>query len=153
VIRVRVLAASPVLRADIAAMLASAADVVLVDDGHADVMLVELPSSASADQVLAAVRAAAAGLVVVPAALAHNLTTPAPPQPRPAADFIEPLSPRESEILGMLAEGLGNKTIAARLNISRNTVKAHVSAIFAKLGASTRAEAVAIGARSGLIVL
>jgi DNA-binding NarL/FixJ family response regulator len=63
------------------------------------------------------------------------------------------LTPREIEVLGMLAEGLGNKVIAARLGISDHTVKTHVAAIFGKLGVSTRAEAVASAARLGLIML
>jgi DNA-binding NarL/FixJ family response regulator len=63
------------------------------------------------------------------------------------------LTPREIEVLAMLAEGLGNKVIAARLGISDHTVKTHVAAIFGKLGVSTRAEAVAFAARLGLIML
>jgi two-component system, NarL family, response regulator YdfI len=53
----------------------------------------------------------------------------------------------------MLAEGLGNKAIAGRLAISEHTVKTHVGTIFAKLGVSSRAEAVAIGARLGVLML
>ena len=53
----------------------------------------------------------------------------------------------------MLAEGLGNKIVAARLGISEHTVKTHVASILSKLGADTRAEAVAIGARSGVLML
>jgi DNA-binding CsgD family transcriptional regulator len=53
----------------------------------------------------------------------------------------------------MLADGLANKEIAARLGISSHTVKTHVQSVFAKLGAETRAEAVALGVRRGLIVL
>jgi len=63
------------------------------------------------------------------------------------------LSPREGEILNLLAAGLGNKEIAWQLKISEHTVKFHVTSIFNKLGASTRAEAVALGMRRGLIVL
>ena len=66
---------------------------------------------------------------------------------------IQQLSPRESEILNLLADGLANKEIAWRLKISEHTVKFHITSIFNKLGASTRAEAVAIGARRGLIIL
>ena len=51
----------------------------------------------------------------------------------------------------MMAEGLGNKEIAARLAISEHTVKFHISSILAKLGAGTRTEAVTIGIRRGLI--
>jgi DNA-binding CsgD family transcriptional regulator len=64
-----------------------------------------------------------------------------------------PLSPREREILGLVADGLGNKIVASRLGISEHTVKTHIASIFTKLGADTRAEAVAIGARQGMILL
>ena len=53
----------------------------------------------------------------------------------------------------MLAEGLGNKAIAARLGISTHTVKFHVAAILQKLGAKSRAEAVTIGVRRGLLMI
>jgi DNA-binding NarL/FixJ family response regulator len=108
-----------------------------------------LPRRASAAQIVAAVSAAAAGLVVQPA-----VASPAPA--RPILDAIAPpqsLTPREGEVLALLAEGLGNRAIAARMAISEHTVKTHVAAIFAKLGVSTRAEAVAIGVRSGMLML
>jgi DNA-binding NarL/FixJ family response regulator len=53
----------------------------------------------------------------------------------------------------MIAEGLGNKEIASKLGISDHTVKFHISAIFAKLGASSRTEAVIIGIRGGMIMV
>jgi two-component system, NarL family, response regulator YdfI len=65
----------------------------------------------------------------------------------------EPLTEREVQVLGMLAEGLGNKIIAARLDISEHTVKFHVSSILAKLGADSRTEAVTRGVREGLIMI
>jgi DNA-binding NarL/FixJ family response regulator len=65
----------------------------------------------------------------------------------------EPLSGRESEILALMAEGAGNREIAARLNISENTVKFHVSSILNKLGAATRTEAVTRGYKEGLILI
>ena len=58
-----------------------------------------------------------------------------------------------SFLLGMKAEGLGNKTIARRLGISEHTVKLHVGSILTKLNASSRTEAVTLGARQGLIML
>jgi DNA-binding NarL/FixJ family response regulator len=70
-----------------------------------------------------------------------------------AAPPAQALSPREIEVIAMLAEGLGNKVIAARLGISDHTVKSHVASIFAKLGVSTRAEAAVNAARLGLIML
>ena len=63
------------------------------------------------------------------------------------------LTPRESEVLQLLAEGLPNKAIAERLGISDHTAKFHVNAILGKLGASTRTEALAQAARLGLVLL
>jgi DNA-binding NarL/FixJ family response regulator len=108
-----------------------------------------LPRTASGEQIAAAVAAVAAGLVVLPgtgsAVRVRTTLNPAAP--------AQPLTPREVEVLAMLAEGLGNKAIAGRLAISEHTVKTHVGAIFGKLAVSTRAEAVAIAARLGLIML
>jgi DNA-binding CsgD family transcriptional regulator len=63
------------------------------------------------------------------------------------------LTVREREVLQLMAEGLPNKLIAARLSISQHTVKFHVASILAKLGAASRTEAVALGARLGYLVL
>ena len=63
------------------------------------------------------------------------------------------LTVREREVLTLLADGLGNKQIAARLGISTNTVKTHLELLFEKLGVSTRAQAVAAGVRLGLLLL
>ena len=63
------------------------------------------------------------------------------------------LTPRETEVLGMIADGLGNKIIAARLGISTHTVKFHIASIFAKLEAGSRTEAVTIGIRKGLLMI
>ena len=64
-----------------------------------------------------------------------------------------PLSRREQQILALLADGLVNKQIAARLGISTNTVKTHLELLFEKLGVATRAEAVAMGVKRGLLLL
>ena len=117
-----------------------------------------LPRDARPHEIVAAVSAAAAGLMTVtPELLATLRNAPAVPGP-PSAKRTEerrdaPLTPREIEVLRMIADGLGNKQIAARLAISEHTVKFHVGSVFAKTRASTRAEAVMIGARRGLIVL
>jgi len=108
-----------------------------------------LPRTASGEQIAAAVAAAAAGLVVLPAAAYQARVRPALNAAAPA----QPLTPREVEVLAMLAEGHANKAIAARLAISEHTVKTHVGSVFGKLGVSTRAEAVASGVRLGLIML
>lgn len=115
-----------------------------------------LPRASAPGELLAAVEAAKAGLVVVPADIAAALLSSGTPRrlARLAGkSTMTPLSPRESEVLGLLAEGMGNKIVAARLGISEHTVKTHVASLFQKLGADTRTEAVAIGARMGVILL
>lgn len=83
---------------------------------------------------------------------AEALASPAAERAGATVDH-QPLTPREIEILGMMAEGLGNKVIAARLGISTHTVKFHVASIFAKLDAGSRTEAVTIGVRQALIMI
>ena len=70
-----------------------------------------------------------------------------------AKTLVEPLTPRETDVLQLLAEGLSNKGIAARLGISDQTVKFHVAAISGKLGAANRTEAVRLAVRLGLVAL
>jgi DNA-binding NarL/FixJ family response regulator len=65
----------------------------------------------------------------------------------------EPLTPREVQVLELLAEGLPNKTIAARLGISDQTVKFHIASLSGKLGAANRTDAVRRGVRRGLVTL
>jgi two-component system, NarL family, response regulator YdfI len=101
-----------------------------------------LPREASINQITAAIEAAAAGLVVLQTEDLDGLLV----NPRPAK-ILESLSPRETEVLGMLAEGLSNKAIAFRLDISEHTVKFHVTSIMAKLDAGSRTEAVTLGIR------
>ena len=67
--------------------------------------------------------------------------------------LAEPLTPREREVLALVAEGLSNKAIAEELGISDQTVKFHVASITGKLGAANRTEAVRRAVRRGLIVL
>jgi DNA-binding NarL/FixJ family response regulator len=113
-----------------------------------------LPRSASADLLVAAIRAIASGLVVVDPDLGGGLLARARRgEPAELAESVEELTTREGEVLQLVALGLPNKTIAARLSISEHTVKFHVAAILAKLGAGSRTEAVHIGARRGLVVL
>ncbi|MBV8818930.1 MAG: response regulator transcription factor [Acidobacteriaceae bacterium] len=107
-----------------------------------------VPRDATPNQVIAAIEAAAAGLVVLP--LEDVETVLAAPRPAPTS---EALSPRETEVLGMMAEGLSNKEIAYRLGISEHTVKFHATSILTKLNAGSRTEAVMLGLRQGLILL
>jgi NarL family two-component system response regulator YdfI len=64
---------------------------------------------------------------------------------------VEALTTREHDVLALLADGLSNRDIASRLDISEHTVKFHLASIFGKLGASTRTEAVQRGLRLGVI--
>jgi DNA-binding NarL/FixJ family response regulator len=112
-----------------------------------------LPSEISTDQLIAALQGAAAGLVILhPSEIPAAFPVSAPAS-QPLVDLPEPLTRREREVLQMLAAGLANKEIAARLNISDHTAKFHVAAILGKLGAATRTEAVALGIRRGLVLL
>jgi len=104
-----------------------------------------LPHDAPAEQIIAALHAASVGLIAVPVE-ASALVIPAASESE-----VESLTPREMETLEMLAEGLSNKQIAARLHISEHTAKFHVNSILGKLGAGTRTEAVMRGLRSGLL--
>jgi len=119
-----------------------------------------LPNTATGEEIIAAVEAALAGLVVLPRdALGIFEETPAAQDAIPESTALdrepltETLTPRERQVLGMMAEGLGNKEIAWRLQISEHTVKFHVSSILAKLNASSRTEAVAQGLRTGLVMM
>jgi len=111
-----------------------------------------LPHHASAEEIAAAIEAAAHGLVVLHPDILASLQRTEPARRTPG-ELDGSLTAREIEVLGMLAEGLANKNIAFRLGISEHTVKFHVTSIFTKLNASSRAEAVAIGMRQGLIML
>jgi len=112
-----------------------------------------LPADVTPAQLVSALGAVAKGLVVLQPgepALASTLSQARNGEP---AELFEPLTPREKEVLQMLAGGLGNKQIAAHLKISEHTAKFHVASILGKLGASSRTEAVALGLRRGLILL
>jgi two-component system, NarL family, response regulator YdfI len=111
-----------------------------------------LPRDATAEELEAAITAAAAGLVAIHPETANSLLNTAPATAS-AARTPQSLTPREVEVLRMLAEGLGNKEIAWQLGISEHTVKFHVGSIFTKLDAASRTEAVMIGVRLGLIIL
>jgi two-component system nitrate/nitrite response regulator NarL len=99
-------------------------------------------------ELRAATAAAAQGFTVVPSALLGS-----PARERELEASPESLTPREGEVLDLLAQGLTNRQIAERLGISEHTAKFHVASIAAKLGASSRTEAVSLGVRRGLITL
>ncbi len=139
-----------------------AAVVVLTDDGRPEWLREALHSGVRAvvarqageAEILAAISAAAAGLVAVEQQMMEPLLSASVPLHRGVAEAgTEALTPREIEVLRMLAEGDANKAIAWKLGISEHTVKFHVSSIMSKLGAASRGEAVATGIRLGLILL
>jgi two-component system, NarL family, response regulator YdfI len=112
-----------------------------------------LPADAVTAQIISAVGAMAKGLMVFQPNESSFAAVSSQIGNGEAAELLEPLTPREREVLQMLASGLGNKQIAARLQISEHTAKFHVAAILGKLGASSRTEAVSLGLRCGLILL
>jgi DNA-binding NarL/FixJ family response regulator len=124
-----------------------------------------LPHAASSDEIIAAVEAVSAGLIAVDAETFRALLsrsrsvdelsdTRADEASLPeVSPEIDALTPREREVLEMLASGLSNKEIAWRMKISEHTVKFHVASIFAKLDVSTRTEAVMQGIRKGLVMM
>jgi two-component system, NarL family, response regulator YdfI len=104
-----------------------------------------LRSDASPQQIIRAIQSTLAGLLSLDSSLV--------PQSEGIEDLAEELTPRETAVLRLLAEGLGNREIANRLSISEHTIKFHIRSILSKLQASTRTEAVTRGLRAGLIEL
>ena len=110
-----------------------------------------LTKDAGADEIRAAVEAVARGEAALDPAIQHHVlaavNSPAePPSPEPPDD----LTPREVEVLRLIAEGLTNAEIAARLVVSAATVKSHVNHIFAKIGVRDRAQAVVYAYTKGI---
>lgn len=152
--------------ADLAALDGEApAPAVLVLDDSSDARLVRSAiragarailarEAAGAVEIAAAMAAARAGLLVMSPSIAASFLPELSSEENAGAQAMaEPLSGRELEVLDLMAAGLANKIIAYRLGISEHTVKAHVSSIFAKLGAGSRTEAVSQAVRRGLVML
>jgi DNA-binding NarL/FixJ family response regulator len=110
-----------------------------------------LSVDASPGEIVAAISSAAAGLVTLQPWVVDHLAVDARPASPLALD--DPLSPRETRVLNMLAEGLSNKIIAHQLGISEHTVKYHVASILSKLGAGSRTDAVMQGIRRGIVMI
>lgn len=135
---------------------------VLADDPISIVHLPELPVrawgvlslDASPEELAVAVRALNEGLLVGEASLMKKLIqAPLAGETPHGEPPVDTLTPREGQVLQLLAQGLANKQIALNLGISEHTVKFHISSIYTKLGANSRTEAIRLGARSGLILL
>ena len=111
-----------------------------------------LRPGAGSGELAAAVRAVHQGLVVLGQPLASGWFPSRPASESPSGEGPR-LTPREREVLELLARGLGNKQIAWELSLSEHTVKYHVSSIYAKLGAGSRTEALRLGIERGLLTL
>jgi len=132
-IRVLVVGESPVARAGLEAALADSDQFDVVGAcSHADAP--RLMESTGADAVLMESRAFGPGV-------------------RMAPQVDAALTPRETEVLRLMADGASNKLIAQKLGISDHTAKFHVTSILSKLSAGTRTEAVTLGVRMGLVYL
>jgi two-component system, NarL family, nitrate/nitrite response regulator NarL len=126
-----------------------------------------LPRDATAAQLRAAIASAAAGLAVMPAdwrdshdvlgpAALHDNVSAAAHENDPDDDagvVHEQLTPREADVLELMAQGLSNRQVGARLGISEHTAKFHVASVLGKLGAHNRAEAIRRGIRRGLVTV
>jgi DNA-binding NarL/FixJ family response regulator len=108
--------------------------------------------TADASQIIAAVRTVAAGQLAIGAEAARTLVTRIA-QNHDTVSLIEPISEREREVLGYAAEGLTNRAIGRRLNISDRTVQGHLANIYAKLRVASRTEAVTKALQLGWIEL
>jgi len=104
-----------------------------------------IPLNIGGDELESALRAVQNGLQVVHKSFTEDTHASSIP--------AEHLTDREQQVLVLMAEGLSNKEISARMSISENTVKFHISSVLGKLGASSRTEAVSIGIRRGLLAI
>ncbi len=132
----------------------------LTDDQNAAAQLMDLPVwgvlslDASPEELSAAVCALGEGLWAGSPALLQTLLARQPAFLLDEGDpVVDPLTPREREVLQLAAEGLANKQIALSLEISEHTVKFHLSSLYTKLGVTSRTEAIRAGARRGWVVL
>jgi DNA-binding NarL/FixJ family response regulator len=115
-----------------------------------------LLKDAPAEELAAAVRVVAAGDSLLAPGVTRRVIDafvrrPAPP-PRPSEPLLDSLTPRELEVLGLLARGLSNLDIAARLFVSEGTTKTHVSNVLTKLGLRDRVQAVIFAYEHGVVV-
>ncbi len=111
-----------------------------------------LPLTVDGESLIAAIVAVNAGLIVLPRGMVETESIGQHNAPF-SRETVEALTTREREVLGIIAEGLSNKQIADRLQISDHTVKFHVASILGKLGVSSRTEAVTAAIKQGILML
>lgn len=147
---------------DVASLEGGITVVVLIDDPNVAWVSRALRSGvnailardSTASEVRTAIDAARNGLVLLAPEVAQELgRVSRPGNDESLIETVEELTPREVEVLRLLADGLGNKEVALHIGVSDHTVKFHISSILAKLGAGSRTEAVTLGIRRGLILL
>jgi DNA-binding NarL/FixJ family response regulator len=113
-----------------------------------------LPSNPTEEELIAAVRALGEGLWIgAPSLIQDLLRKPNRLELINGEDLIEPLTPRETEVLQLVAQGMANKQVALALNISEHTVKFHLSSLYTKLNVTSRTEAIHEGIQRGLIAI
>lgn len=116
--------------------------------GAVGFLLKDVPAA----QLVQAIRVAAAGdAMLAPSVTRRLIARFARPGPAPAGTLPDDLTPRELEVLRLLAEGLSNAEIAARLYVGDATVKTHVARVLTKCGVRDRVQAVVLAYRSGLV--
>jgi DNA-binding NarL/FixJ family response regulator len=108
-----------------------------------------LPKTVGLNELLDAIRATARGESVLPPSVASVVVRHLAGKPASAHDGD--LTPRERQVLDMLAQGLSNQQIARRLDLSVRTVESHLTRVYAKLGVGSRTEAVLVAQRKGLL--
>ena len=109
-----------------------------------------LTKDAGGDQIHEALRKVLDDHAVIDPAVQRHLVDAIAGGPAPRSPLPDGLTPREAEVLSLIAGGLSNAEIAARLTVSEGTVKSHVNHLFAKIGARDRAQAVTYAFRHGL---
>lgn len=127
-------------------------DATRLDDVFAAGVLGALPRDATVPAMRAALSAVARGLVVIDAGF-HRGRAAQSTERRASGTAVDTLTPREVEVLALLATGMPNKLIAHHLGISEHTAKFHVTAVMGKLGAQSRTDAVVRAARRGMVSL
>jgi DNA-binding NarL/FixJ family response regulator len=114
-----------------------------------------LTKDAGAEEIQRALHQVAQGQAVIDPAVQHHLldaiaTDDPPTEAAPAPTLPDGLTPREAEVLALIAQGLSNGEIAERLVVNETTVKSHINHLFAKTGVRHRAQAVTYAFRHGL---